>query len=105
MQSFLSNRKFKIKINNFISHYYKIGCSVPQGAVLSPILFSIYIKDIPLEIVKNKHKQYSQNNMYTYKKGNYTSRIDHILISYHLKENFCKSSILRILETSAITFQ
>ena len=98
MQSFLSNRKFKIKINNFISHYYKIGCSVPQGAVLSPILFSIYIKDIPLEIVKNKHKQYSQNNMYTYKKGNYTSRIDHILISYHLKENFCKSSILNDIE-------
>jgi hypothetical protein len=43
---FLKNRSFAIKINNAYSKYHEIETEVPQGGVLSPILFSIFINDL-----------------------------------------------------------
>lgn len=52
---FLKDRKFYVKVNKAESEMYEISCGVPQGAVLSPTLFSIFINDIPIE-----HKKYSR---------------------------------------------
>ncbi len=45
--SFLKDRKFRVKVNEFISSEFSIKTGVPQGAVNSPVLFSIFINDIP----------------------------------------------------------
>jgi hypothetical protein len=45
---FLQGRQFTVKIQEKISNKYKIECGVPKGAVLSPILFAIYINDAPI---------------------------------------------------------
>jgi hypothetical protein len=50
--NFLSDRQFKVKINDHITENFPIKCGVPQGACLSPTLFSIFINDIPIEHVK-----------------------------------------------------
>ena len=50
---FLSNRSFRVKVSNSYSNFYPIKCSVPQGSVLGPLLFLVYINDIPLTNIMN----------------------------------------------------
>jgi len=49
IMDFLQDRKFRVKVDDAVSDLFSIETSVMQGAILSPILFSIYINDI-LEI-------------------------------------------------------
>jgi len=45
-KNFLSDRYMCTRLNGCISSFLNIQCGVPQGSILGPILFSIYINDI-----------------------------------------------------------
>jgi hypothetical protein len=48
--NFLTNRSFYVQYNQEKSTKYEIRAGVPQGCIISPILFSIYISDISKEL-------------------------------------------------------
>ena len=62
MESFLSNRQQRTKINNAFSRYSEIICGVPQGSLLGSLLFNIYICDIFFDIIECDIQSYADDN-------------------------------------------
>ena len=62
MESFLSNRQQRTKINNAFSRYSEIIYGVPQGSILGPLLFHVYICDIFFDIIECDIANYVDDN-------------------------------------------
>ena len=44
--SYLSNRKQYVYYNNYSSQYLDISSGIPQGSILGPIMFLLYVNDL-----------------------------------------------------------
>jgi len=46
-ESYLTNRKQCTKVNNYLSSFQTIKCGIPYGSVMGPLLFLIYVNNLP----------------------------------------------------------
>ena len=59
--SYLANRQQKVSINNTTSNCQPITTGVPQGSILGPLLFILFINDLPLHIKNGNLSIYADN--------------------------------------------
>ena len=70
ISSFLSNRKYRTKINSSFSEWNHLLIGIPQGSVLGPLLFNIYMRDLFLFMSESNAANYADDTtLYACKKN------------------------------------
>ena len=65
-KSYLTNRTQRRSVNDCLSDFTSLKCDVPQGTILGPILFLIYINDLPNCLSFSKPRMYADDTHITY---------------------------------------
>ena len=70
LKSYLTNRYQYVSYNNTNSKILPIKCGVPQGSVLGPVLFLMYINDLPNLTNKCNFTLFADDTTLTFKSHN-----------------------------------
>ena len=65
LNSYLKDRKQNVKINNIFNAFQNILSDVPQGSILGPILFNIFLNDLFLCIKKSDLHNFADDHTIT----------------------------------------
>ena len=69
-KSYLNQRNQKCFVNGHLSGAQSLRCGIPQGTILGPLLFLIYINDLPNSLAHSHPRMYADDTHLTYIENN-----------------------------------
>lgn len=107
IDSYLKNREQKVVIENEHSDTVKVRLGVPQGSILGPILFLIFINDLPLYCsTPDTEIIYADDTNFAIKASNTKELIKKANICADEFSSYCKSQglLVNVTKSKCITF-
>ena len=87
IKSYLSNRSQRVNVNNNFSSWQNIKTGVPQGSILGPLLFNIYLNDIFTFLSSSFLANYADDTTL------YSIHTNYKIMETTLRENFSQIKI------------
>ena len=66
-RSYLTNRSFIVDVDSTLSEPAELACGVPQGSILGPLLFILYINDLPQAVTDSDIRLYADDTCISFK--------------------------------------
>ena len=80
MKSYLLDRQQKVRLQNESSDYGKITTGVPQGTILGPLLFILYINDLLRDMPKDNILSYADDTVLIVSEDSWSAAQDNMNI-------------------------
>ena len=107
LKSYLSNRSLQTEINGNLSPPALINLGVPQGSILGPLLFLIYVNDLPKYLSSGQAIIFADNKNLFFNNVSYTELFKKANEELHQVDSRLAANklTLNIEKTRVITFK
>ena len=72
LKSYLHSRQQKCFVNGALSDSQHLTCGIPQGTILGPLLFILYINDLPKCLSNSQPRMYADDTHWTFASSDIT---------------------------------
>ena len=96
LKNYLTNRQQCTTANNTVSELKNITCAVPQGSVCGPLLFLLYINDLPKSMRFSKVSLYADDTVIYVTESDIKNAENRIQQDLNLLQNWCNMNKLTI---------
>ena len=107
LYNYLSNREIQLRVGEVIGRPIKLRAGTPQGSVLSPTLFKIWVHDVPQPTSENTKMNQFADDTATWANGKHPKQVQRKLQHFNNRfNNYCQTWRIKLStrKTQVIAF-